>query len=251
MNLSLYCNSFNGKNPLQTQFNQKTLMCGSYYLPQEVQNKCIEQGYILDNSGKNISSMNKLLGDLTGLYWIWKNTDDEFVGTNQYRRFYDEAQIKECFPLNENTLFVSQFLVCQFNVWEQYITSHGDIGINILKEAARHKRISITKPMIDSLYTAKLISPCNMFFAHRNIFDSVCKVLFEIIFELYNGCKYTLNFIQDNLHSKRGLNEKRLLAFLSERILNILYLNSNYFFGNIKVQPINYATVDKISTHLQ
>jgi hypothetical protein len=142
--------------------------------------------------------------------------------------------------LDKNTLFVADFLICQSNLWDQYISSHGSIGIKILSEASRMKKISITRDMIDSMYQHKLISPCNMFFAHRSIFDSVCKVFFEIIFELYQGTKYTLNLIQDGIHSGRSFNEKRLLAFLGERILNILYLYSSYFFGNINIQPIKY-----------
>lgn len=243
MNLTLYCNSFDGKPPLHTQFNQKTLICGSHYESPYLQKEYIEKGYLLDNKGLNISNLNHLLGDLTGLFWIWKNTDDEFVGTNQYRRFYDESQTAKFFPLSTSTLFVSQFLHCQFNMWEQYISSHGNIGIKILLEAAKKKKIPITAEMISKMYSFKFLSPCNMFFCHRELFNKVCEVLFEIVFELYNGTKYALKFIQQDIHSGRGPNEKRLLAFLAERILNILYLHSNYFFGNIKIQPINYRTL--------
>ena len=242
--LTLYCNSFNGKVPEYRQFNQKTLMCGSHFLSQDIKTNYAKKGYLLDDTGTNISSMNMLLGDLTGLYWVHKNTVDEFVGTNQYRRFYDDTQLKTFFPLNQNTLYVAQFIECKYNVWDQYIASHGDLGIKILKEAAQSKTIPISLEMIDSLYHAKSISPCNMFFGHRKIFDSVCKLLFETIFELYNGSKYTLYHIQDNIHTGRGPNDKRLLAFLAERILNIIYYNANYFFENIKIQPINYATIN-------
>lgn len=245
MSLTLYCNSYAGKKPLHSQYNQKTLMCGSHFLSEKIKKQCIENNYILDNTGINISSMNPILGDLTGLYWVWKNASDEFIGTNQYRRFYDEDQINYFLPLKENILYVSQFLKCEFNVWNQFISSHGSIGINILNEASRLKKIPITKEMSNSLFQSKLLSPCNMFFAHKKIFDSVCTILFEIIFELYQGTKYALNFIQDGIHGGRSNKDKRLLAFLAERVLNILYLHSNYFFGNIKVQPINYATLDQ------
>lgn len=242
-NLTLYCNSFNGKLPLHTQFNQKTLMCGSYFLNKETKNQLVAQDCILDDSLTNISHLNKILGDLTGLYWVWKNSDHEFVGTNQYRRFYDERHLDKYLPLDTKTLYISQFIECKFNIWDQYIASHGDIGIKILQDAVNHKKIPFTTKMIDKLYTEKLVSPCNMFFAHKELFDKVCKILFEIIFELYNGTKYSLNHIQDNIHTGRGPNDKRLLAFLAERILNVIYYNNRYFFDNIKIQPINYATI--------
>jgi hypothetical protein len=45
------------------------------------------------------------------------------------------------------------------------------------------------------------------------------------------------------IHSIRSLEEKRLLAFLAERILNILYVHSTHFFGKIKIQPVKYRTI--------
>lgn len=243
MNLTLYCNSFNGKEPLHRQYDQKTLMCGSYFLKDEVKTSCLEKGHILDNTGINISTLNPILGDLTGLYWVWKNTDHEFVGTNQYRRFYNQTQLDSFFPLTKNKLFVSNFLVCENSVWQHYVSCHGQIGLQILNEAVRLKTIPLTKSMIDVLNHTSLISPCNMFFGHRKIFDDICKILFEIIFELYQGTKYTLNFIQTNIHSGRNSNERRLLAFLAERILNVIYFNSKYFLGDTDIQPIEYRTI--------
>lgn len=245
MSLTLYCNTFSDKTPLHHQYNQKTLVCGSHFLKEDEKNICLTKGFLLDNTGNNISGMNPILGDLTGLYWVWKNTSDEFVGTNQYRRFYDERHINSFLPVDTKTLFVSQFLRCDFNVWSQYINSHGELGVKILSEASRLKKIPLTKKMVDSLYESKVLSPCNMFFAERRLFESVCKILFEIIFELYQGTKFALNFIQNGIHAGRNKNDKRLLAFLAERVLNILYLHSNHFFGNIKIQPINYATIDQ------
>jgi len=241
--LTLYCNSFHGRKPLHTQYNQKTIMGGSHFLNEVTRKKCLDLNYILDDTQQNISHLNYLLGDLTGLYWVWKNTDDEFVGTNQYRRFYNEEELDNFFPLDTNTLFVSKFIPVDESIWQQFARHHGELGIKILMEAARIKKISITPEMIQSLNQFKFISPCNMFFAQRKIFDSVCSVLFDIIFELYEGTKYTLPYIQDNIHSIRSLEEKRLLAFLAERVLNILYIHSNHFFGKVKIQPVKYRTI--------
>lgn len=244
MNLTLYCNSYNGLLPLYQQYNQKTLMCGSSLLSNDILNACLERGDVLDNTKKNISSLNNYLGDLTGLYWIWKNSDDEFVGTNQYRRFYNEQQLNYFFPLNVNTLFVSNFINLECDVWQHFIKYHGNIGLKILYESINLKKIKIKKEHTDLLYKTNLISPCNMFFGHKKIFDLVCEKLFEIVFELYEGTKYALGHIQDNIHIGRDPNDKRLIAFLSERVLNILYFNSSYYFGDIKIQPISYGTIN-------
>jgi hypothetical protein len=75
-----------------------------------------------------------------------------------------------------------------------------------------------------------------MFFGHRKVFNKVCSVLFEIIFEVYNGTKFALPFIQN-------IGQKRMIAFLSERILTLLYLNSNQYFGDIDIVDVGWETL--------
>lgn len=243
--INLYCNSYNGIIPRHYQQNQHTLMCGSIFMPSEMRNVCISKGYILDNTFYNISHLNHLLGDLTGLYWVWKNTTDEFVGVNQYCRFYDDDQLKELIEIDKNTLYVSNFVKFKnLSIWEQFNYFHTDIGIRMLYSAIKDNKISITEKMADNLNFYTQLSTCNSFFAHRKIFDKVCYILFEIIFELYNGSKYLIEHIQNNMHLKNS-NDKRLLAFLSERILNIIYHNIDHFIGkNIMIKPINFNYIE-------
>lgn len=229
--LTLYCNCFPNHLNRETQFNQKNLMCGAFALSQEERSNLPD--FYFDDTGDNISSLNVWLGDLTGLYWVWKNTNDEFVGTNQYRRFFSN----ESLSLNDNTLYVSNPVHLGQDVLSQYVQAHGPNGINILSEAIRLKKIDMTIDMLTNMSRVGCLSACNMFFGHRKLFDKTCEILFDIIFEMYEGSKYTLPYIQPD-------NQTRLLAFMAERILNIIYLNKNYYYGNIDIVPVQMHLVE-------
>jgi hypothetical protein len=218
-------------------------MCGSYYLTEEIKRSCIENNYILDDTFENVSRLNNLIGDLTGLYWVWKNTKDEFVGVNQYCRFYDDYELQNL-KLDNNTIYVSNFVnFGNLSVWDQYTYWHTNVGIKMLYEVISTKKIPITESMANAMYFYNRLSTCNSFFSHRILFDKICNLIFDILFELYEGSKYTIEHIQHDMHKNKP-NDKRLLAFLMERILNIIYHNVSYLLGNnIKIHPINFVYI--------
>lgn len=210
-------------------------MCGSANLSEAEKQYYRQKNFVFDDVGDNISHLNRYLGDLTGLYYIWKNTNHEFVGTNQYRRFYSDEQVNSL-QLNDNTLYVTNPHYFEQGIAEQFIYWHGKQGLQILESACKSKSINFTTELIESMYQIKHISVANMFFAHNKLFNKVCETLFPIVFELYEGTKYTLDFIQNP-------SQTRLLAFLAERILTVMYFNKEYFFGNIEIQSVHYEVL--------
>jgi len=53
--------------------------------------KPISQGFTGDDTGDNISHKNRYYSELTGLYWVWKNTNAKIVGSCHYRRYFTLA----------------------------------------------------------------------------------------------------------------------------------------------------------------
>lgn len=224
-NLTLYCNCFKNHEHIKTQqCTQKNLMLGAFNLDPEYKTNLTNQGYYFDDTGDNISNLNQWLGDLTGLYWIWKNTSDEFVGTNQYRRYYIDEHLSTL-TFDPKILYISTPIVYQMNLLDQYSYVHTPMGIQVLIRAITESKIGISLEHVATvLNSVNVISPANMFFADRKLFNIVCERLFEIVFEVYEGTKYALPFIQPG-------NQSRMVAFLAERILNIMYHNAEYYFG--------------------
>lgn len=235
--LSLYCNCFDINLNRHTQVNQTNLMCGASALTPEYKQELAEKNFVFDDTGDNISHLNKWLGDLTGLYWVWKNTNNEYVGTNQYRRFYEDSDLL-LLDLKPNTIYITAPLVFDTNnyssTYDQFVRHHTDLAFKILYGAIAENKVNFPPHLIEGLRGINHLSPCNMFFAQRDTFNKLCDILFSIIMELYEGSKYAMPWIQP-------AGQSRMLAFLAERILHMVYLNKNYYFGpETNVHPINW-----------
>ena len=59
------------------------------YIPIQVGASLHENlGYKVDSDGDNISYKNPNYCELTALYYMWKNLDDDIIGLTHYRRYF-------------------------------------------------------------------------------------------------------------------------------------------------------------------
>jgi hypothetical protein len=236
IDLTLYCNCIFQRPAREQQFNQINLICHADSLDIESRKKYQDLGYQFDDQGDNISYLNRDLGDLTGLYWVWKNSHHDWIGTNQYRRFWDEKTIEQV-GLKSNTLYV-YYIDLEYNTLRQFVHHHGKVLPQLLYEAARFDNINMTKEIVMSMEYINYLYGCNMFFCERELFNRVCQPFFEIIMEIYQGSKYALPYIDLGTHSPQ-----RGIAFLAERVLTLILKNKEYYIGNINIQPIPVRVV--------
>jgi hypothetical protein len=239
--VNLYCNCHGEKLPKHTQFLQRNIICGAHEIPQE-ERELRYEGFLFDDVRENISSLNRHFGELTGLYWVWKNASDEIVGTNQYRIFWNDDQLRSV-NFKENSLVIVKRIDVndyvkgdpkkRLSTYEHFSYCHGDISLILLQGMCRHSDKSRLKSyMIDNLRETSYLSPSNMFIGTKATFDKVCDVLFDILFE-YND---TFSYLYDSIESRYGY--MRVVDYLAERVLHMMYENKNYFFGNLEITEV-------------
>jgi len=230
-NIAIYCVCFPEHEPRKTQIYQKNIMCNAATISGEYRAALVKDGFVFDDDGDNISDMNWVFGDLTATYWIWKNSDYDIVGTSQYRRFWDDSLAHQVF--DKDTLYIQDPVIFEQSLKEQYIGSHGDLGIKVLDELVASKKIGLSQAMLEKTYALRYLHSCNMFIAHKPTYDKFCEVLFEMVYEIYNSYTDLINELDSY--------NRRMPAFLAERLVTALIINKEYFFPELKMAQLRWA----------
>lgn len=201
------------------------------YVPLHVGSKGKDDlGYTLDSTGDNISVKNPNYCELTGLYWIWKNSKAKIVGLVHYRRyFYKSVFTNKNKLLDENQI---NKLLSKYDVivapkgytwgttvidsyYDKHIKSDIDECGKIIKKYYSDYYESYNRIMNGNNY-----SPFNMIITKKEIFNEYCEWLFGVFDKLEK--KIDVNDGRDNYN-------KRVYGFISERLLNVWLLKNNQY----------------------
>lgn len=189
--------------------------------------------FISDNTGKNISDKNPNYCELTGLYWIWKNTSDQNVGISHYRRYFSKFSGKNYFYLNMllkgkmdivDSRTLDGYLDNGFDwvvslpqsggpgsLWQQYSYNHNIKDIELLRAVINKVSPEYITSFDKVMKENTMASFYNMFYTSRKEFNAYAEWLFKILFEVEKRVDITS---YDNY-------QKRLFGFLGERLMNI------------------------------
>ena len=239
----MYCLCYIGREPKKLQFDQQNIMCGAVNYNHMDYATLQNRGFIMDNIGESISHMNNDFGSLTGIYWVWKNAQHEYKGTNTYRIYWDEE-----FNLKPNRVYVPEAkdIVTAIkghaphvdNVYDHFSHCHNNLGWQLLYGLAGDRRIPITVNMIDGLRNYKYLIPFHMFTADFNTFNRICEVLFTILFEFH--ANYA-SFLPEIYNRNQQV---RFYDFFGERILHLILTNNYHFLGNVDIAHLNTLDID-------
>lgn len=192
-----------------------------------------------DSTGDNISNFNSQFCELTGIYWVWKNTlkRGTIVGFEHYRRhFLLGEDWKKQFLEQKIDVILPTPLYVWPSVEENYRERHvGDIldyvyeWMNIFN---RDNKAGFYYDVdgIKSFMEQPLYVPCNMYITRSEIFDNLCQWLFPVLFAVVKR----FGVLEDRYQNRYpGFLAERMTAYFFMRDdsdYNIRYVDKSFLF---------------------
>ncbi len=187
---------------------------------------------ITDSTGDNIADINGKINELTALYWMWKNTTDNIIGLNHYRRCFKSVANDEYAALNRveivGLLNRYDFIIAEgvgatdkpeiIDIRNSVESEAFDMAWKVLKDYFKTRSKEEYQAM-EYVFNNQIIYPCNMFITKKKNMDKFCEWLFPISFYMVENVK---------INEKWDDYSKRIIGFLMERMLTVWLALNDY-----------------------
>ncbi len=171
-----------------------------------------EVSYVRDDTGENISHMNLQYCELTAMYWIWKNTNEKYIGLSHYRRRFDfDDHVIRSIVSSDFDVVVTTPVINVPNVLFMYQKNHNIEDWNIMKEVVQRLSSEYLEAL-EVVERSNYYIPYNMFLMKRNVFDKYCSWIFPILEE----CERIIG-------KKQDVYQNRYIGFLAERLMTVFF----------------------------
>lgn len=200
--------------------------------------KLLDLGYVKDNTGDNISGLNPSFCELTGLYWAWKNIEDDYIGLVHYRRHFSMKRGKglwdsvltypqlkpylghvRIFTPNKRKYYIE-------TLYSHYKHTHYSNQLDVVRQVIVEKYPEY-EASYDKVLRHRYGYMFNMMIMDRELLNDYCIWLFDILFEL-GKCIH-----MEELSDYQG----RYYGRISEIIFNA-WLDKKVAFGELKQEQL-------------
>jgi hypothetical protein len=198
-------------------------------------------------AGENIHDKNAQYGELTALYWIWKNDVDHAVlGLCHYRRFFQKSPGWRCFArrwldgalkshqhklatdfpalLNGVDWILPKPVKLINSVREEYNKYHPKEDLGLMRWLLVEQQPAYVATY-DAFLEGNTQHLFNMFVTTRVQLQAYCAWLFPLLF----------SFEQQDTVNREGTYQQRVLGFMAERLLNVYVLHNRCNIGTLPV----------------
>ncbi len=184
-------------------------------------------GYMGDDTGENISTLNPYYSELTGLYWVWKNVHTaEYVGLCHYRRYFLTSDNKimakpDFIPILEKyDAIISETVKADKPYKEVYAEAHNIHDLEAVGRAI-FKLYPDCKPVFDEVLDSTNLYCGNLLVTKKEYFDEYASWLFSVFDEASKEIDVST---YDAYHA-------RVYGFLSEQLIYvwIIYKGLSYY----------------------
>ena len=206
-------------------------------------------GYVGDDTGDNISSLNPHLCELTGIYWAWRNISAEYIGLVHYRRHFTalpllqrigkdkfdcilskkelESVLKDCdLVLPKMRKYYIESLRSHFS----HTPNEHKENLAILRDVIQELQPGYVDAF-DAVVSRTHAHMFNIFIMKKDVFDRYCEWLFPIMIETERRIDYTYyspleartagamgEFMIDTWNEVEGIAYRELPVMFMERI---------------------------------
>ena len=191
-------------------------------------------GFIGDDSGDNISTLNPYLNELTALYWSWRNSTDDIVGISHYRRYFSSKGSTTFNAADILTADQARALLNHYDmiIGAEAISPNSQRGLLVFDAeydaALASNAIDIIKKNLeryqpeyldafDQIIANQSLFGCNMMIARKFVFDEYCQWLFSFLLPAAEEFIPSLE--------NASVRKKRILGFVAERMFGVWLLN--------------------------
>ncbi|HSJ68642.1 MAG TPA: DUF4422 domain-containing protein [Anditalea sp.] len=250
--------------PLEEMY--EPIMCGNFRYADEF-------NMIGDDTGENISERNFHFSELSGIYWVWKNTKQDIVGSCHYRRFFTLAEKASDNPIlrvyyylsgifkNKKSLIYSNNLDFwkdkilsepqlrqllnqydgvlpkprRFNktVKQQYAKIHNIQDLSIIEDILKIKHPEYLEAF-HTLLDRNTLYANNMFILKNPYYEQFMEWWFDMLFEFETRI---------DIQNYKGY-QQRIFGFIAERLLNVWIIKNDLniielnvvYFKNLKFE---------------
>ena len=195
-------------------------------------------GYLRDDTGDNISDLNEYYAELTGEYWVWKNSKADIIGFCHYRRYLAKNISFDLLDSTDITDILSNYDLIMPNRVHMGMSSIDEIKKTrkYLEYGPYIEEYSKLRNVIEEYYPDYLddynavmnSKECywfNMFICKKELADNYFEWLFDILEKMMDEIDF----------SAYPKDQRRILGFLSERLINV-YIRKNNL--NVKEKPL-------------